>query len=109
MYCSYCNTVYCNYCCDTVYFSYCGTVDTTDSERDNEIDPVFITMYLVLLKLKQFDCCRYHNTDLPIQDKTLFTLGPLLNGVGGIYTKYLCKTRDKMVEKHITRYLKNTN
>ena len=23
------------------------------------------------------------------QDKTLFTLGPLLNGVGGIYTKYL--------------------
>ena len=40
------------------------------------------------------------------QDKTLFTLGPLLNGVGGIYTKYLCKTRDKMVEKHITKYLK---
>ena len=35
----------------------------------------------------------------------LFTLGPLLNGVGGIYTKYLCKTRDKMVEKHITKYL----
>ena len=28
------------------------------------------------------------------QDKTLFTLGPLLNGVGGIYTKYLSKTRD---------------
>ena len=40
------------------------------------------------------------------QDKTLFTLGPLLNGVGGIYTKYLRKTRDKMVEKHITKYLK---
>ena len=40
------------------------------------------------------------------QDKTLFTLGPLLNGVGGIYTKYLSKTRDKMVEKHITKYLK---
>ena len=40
------------------------------------------------------------------QDKTLFTLGPLLNGVGGIYTKYVCKTRDKMVEKHITKYLK---
>ena len=40
------------------------------------------------------------------QDKTLFTLGPLLNGLGGIYTKYLCKTRDKMVEKHITKYLK---
>ena len=38
--------------------------------------------------------------------KTLFTLGPLLNGVGGIYTKYLSKTRDKMVEKHITKYLK---
>ena len=33
------------------------------------------------------------------QDKTLFTFSPLLNGVGGIYTKYLCKTRDKMVEK----------
>ena len=40
------------------------------------------------------------------QDKTLFTLGPLLNGVGGIYTKYLSKTRDKMVEKHTTKYLK---
>ena len=43
------------------------------------------------------------------QDKTLFTLGPLLNGVGGIYTKHFCKTRDKMVEKHITKYLKIQN
>ena len=34
---------------------------------------------------------------------TLFTLGPLLIGVGGIYTKHLCKTRDKMVEKHMTK------
>ena len=32
-------------------------------------------------------------TLLARQDNTLFTLGPLLNGVGGIYTKYLCKTR----------------
>ena len=40
------------------------------------------------------------------QDNTLFALGPLLNGVGGIYTKYLSKTCDKMVEKHITKYLK---
>ena len=40
------------------------------------------------------------------QDNTLFILGPLLNGVGGIYTKYLCEIRDKMVEKHITKYLK---
>ena len=31
--------------------------------------------------------------------KTLFTLGPLLNGVGGIYTTHLCKTRDSMVEE----------
>ena len=37
------------------------------------------------------------------RDKTLFRLGSLLNGVGGIYTKYLCKTRDKMVEKHINK------
>ena len=46
------------------------------------------------------------NQNCVLQDKTLFTLGPLLNGVGGIYTKYLSKTRDKMVEKHITKYLK---
>ena len=55
-------------------------------------------------------CQKFHVTPIHCaftrQDKTLFTLGPLLNGVGGIYTKYLCKTRDKMIEKHITKYLK---
>ena len=50
--------------------------------------------------------CLLSRQDKTRQDKTLFTLGPLLNGVGGIYTKYLCKTRDKLVEKHITKYLK---
>ena len=49
--------------------------------------------------------CIVRSTSI-LDNKTLFTLGPLLNGVGGIYTKYLCKTRDKMVEKHITKYLK---
>ena len=54
-------------------------------------------------EVKMYWKVQYANVINTITDKTRLYLHW---GVGGIHTKYLSKTRDKMVEKHITKYLK---